>query len=185
MLYRPDFCCSCGEKVDRIEWHIWTSRRFCELCQTEHQFDEWLPRILGAFFMILGLTGLGSLLRESRPDIAGDPVGVALRRAASGRVLPADGVPESTVYKVEEPPELPVAQAPPPNETGGEMRPDGAADEEPVYYCGALTKKGTPCTRKVKGGGRCWQHKGMSPPAAQKDDPNGGNSDQAAGANRN
>lgn len=25
-------------------------------------------------------------------------------------------------------------------------------------YCGALTKKGTPCRRKVNGGGRCWQH---------------------------
>jgi len=24
--------------------------------------------------------------------------------------------------------------------------------------CGALTKKGTSCRRKVKGGGRCWQH---------------------------
>ncbi|ASZ12413.1 hypothetical protein CK934_16325 [Chitinophaga sp. MD30] len=27
-----------------------------------------------------------------------------------------------------------------------------------VGYCGALTKKGTPCRRKVRGGGRCWQH---------------------------
>jgi hypothetical protein len=33
--------------------------------------------------------------------------------------------------------------------------------EEPVYFCGAQTKKGNPCTRKVKGGGRCWQHAGQ------------------------
>lgn len=26
-------------------------------------------------------------------------------------------------------------------------------------YCGAPTKDGTPCKRKVKGGGYCWQHK--------------------------
>lgn len=32
---------------------------------------------------------------------------------------------------------------------------------EPVYFCGALTKKGTPCTRRVKTKGRCWQHKGQ------------------------
>ena len=38
-------------------------------------------------------------------------------------------------------------------------RPEAAAAR--YYYCGAATKKGTPCTRKVKGGGRCWQHKGM------------------------
>ena len=25
--------------------------------------------------------------------------------------------------------------------------------------CGAPTQKGTPCQRKVSGGGRCWQHK--------------------------
>ena len=29
---------------------------------------------------------------------------------------------------------------------------------EAVYYCGAMTRKGTPCTRRVKTPGRCWQH---------------------------
>ncbi|MPN58924.1 hypothetical protein SDC9_206640 [bioreactor metagenome] len=28
----------------------------------------------------------------------------------------------------------------------------------PSDVCGALTKKGGRCQRKVKGGGRCWQH---------------------------
>jgi hypothetical protein len=31
-----------------------------------------------------------------------------------------------------------------------------------VYTCGARTKKGTPCSRRVHGPVRCWQHKGMS-----------------------
>ena len=30
-----------------------------------------------------------------------------------------------------------------------------------VYICGARTKKGTPCSRRVHGEVRCWQHKGM------------------------
>lgn len=31
---------------------------------------------------------------------------------------------------------------------------------KPVYYCNALTKKGTPCKHRVKkAGDRCWQHK--------------------------
>jgi len=34
------------------------------------------------------------------------------------------------------------------------------AAEQP-YYCGARTKKGTPCSRKVKGNVRCFQHIGM------------------------
>jgi hypothetical protein len=36
-----------------------------------------------------------------------------------------------------------------------------AADDE-VYICGARTKKGTPCRRRVHfAGERCFQHKGM------------------------
>ena len=33
--------------------------------------------------------------------------------------------------------------------------------EEAVYICGARTKKGTPCSRRVHQPERCWQHKGM------------------------
>ena len=32
---------------------------------------------------------------------------------------------------------------------------------EDVYICGARTKKGTPCSRRVHGNVRCWQHKGL------------------------
>jgi hypothetical protein len=35
-----------------------------------------------------------------------------------------------------------------------------ALSEEEVYLCGAQTKKGTPCSRRVHGPVRCWQHKG-------------------------
>lgn len=44
--------------------------------------------------------------------------------------------------------------------------PDGTASERPtepeeaVYVCGARTQKGTPCQRRVRGPGRCWQHRG-------------------------
>jgi hypothetical protein len=32
---------------------------------------------------------------------------------------------------------------------------------EVVSICGARTKKGTPCQRRVRGTGRCYQHRGM------------------------
>ena len=35
----------------------------------------------------------------------------------------------------------------------------GVTTEE-AYICGARTKKGTPCSRRVRGPVRCWQHKG-------------------------
>ena len=31
---------------------------------------------------------------------------------------------------------------------------------EEIYTCGARTKKGKPCSRRVHGPVRCWQHKG-------------------------
>jgi hypothetical protein len=37
-----------------------------------------------------------------------------------------------------------------------------AAEDDIVYLCGARTKKGTPCRRRVHTAGeRCYQHKGM------------------------
>lgn len=45
---------------------------------------------------------------------------------------------------------------------------DGTARERPteaaeiVSICGARTKRGTPCSRRVRGTGRCWQHRGKS-----------------------
>jgi hypothetical protein len=42
-----------------------------------------------------------------------------------------------------------------------------AATGEVFYICGARTKKGTPCQRRVRGLERCWQHRGkpaMLPP---------------------
>src|SRR5688572_4463933 len=37
-----------------------------------------------------------------------------------------------------------------------------AAPVEQTYRCGARTKKGTPCSRRVQGPVRCWQHKGAT-----------------------
>jgi len=40
-------------------------------------------------------------------------------------------------------------------------------ENERVYICGARTKKGTPCQRRVRSLERCWQHRGrpaMLPP---------------------
>ncbi|HYE15993.1 MAG TPA: hypothetical protein VD968_16245 [Pyrinomonadaceae bacterium] len=52
--------------------------------------------------------------------------------------------------------------------------PDGTASERPtepgevISICGARTQKGAPCQRRVRGTGRCWQHRGrpaMLPPS--------------------
>jgi hypothetical protein len=44
--------------------------------------------------------------------------------------------------------------------TGNTSASQPAIIEDEVYICGARTKKGTPCSRRVHGPVRCWQHKG-------------------------
>ncbi|MFL6332019.1 MAG: hypothetical protein ACJ754_01595 [Pyrinomonadaceae bacterium] len=69
---------------------------------------------------------------------------------------------------------LPPAPATPQPKPQPAYGPDRTANERPtdpeevVYICGARTKKGTPCQRRVRGPGRCWQHRGqpaMLPPS--------------------
>lgn len=159
MLSRPNYCCSCGEKVERIEWHVWTSRRYCELCQTEHQLDEWAPKAAIAAALLVGLGGLGGMVSQDdvQRELISEPVRLARER--SDRLARKEQAPVVM-------PERDAASHPEPNASREAVveRPmeQPQAAEEPVSFCGALTKKGTSCTRKVKGGGRCWQHKGTA-----------------------
>jgi hypothetical protein len=46
----------------------------------------------------------------------------------------------------------------PPGALTGSLRESG----ETASICGARTQKDKPCSRRVRGTGRCWQHKGKS-----------------------
>jgi hypothetical protein len=52
----------------------------------------------------------------------------------------------------------PAATQPSANKAAGVMSQPSTIEE--IYICGARTKKGTPCSRRVHGPVRCWQHKG-------------------------
>jgi hypothetical protein len=60
----------------------------------------------------------------------------------------------------------PANSATPQSSTGAVNQPPIV--EEQVYTCGARTKKGTPCSRRVHGPVRCWQHKGLPPMLPQE-----------------
>jgi len=127
-MYRPKFCVECGEKILRLRWHSWTSRRFC---------DECGPRFR----------------REQLTNAAVAVVVILLLGMAAGRAI-RPSVPPLVIQRREEPrPQSDAAaQAP-------VSQPEGLIED--VYICGARTKKGTPCSRRVHGPVRCWQHKGM------------------------
>lgn len=162
MLFRPNYCANCGAKIERAEWRMWTSRRFCQVCETQFKGQDLIPRAVVVLGALAGIIGLGSYFARPTPEKTAMPDQARrfvesparnMAATASGTsqvanaaanpedVRPANGVSERLISA--NTPETP------------------AATEETKYYCGAATKKGTPCSRKVKGNVRCYQHEGM------------------------
>ena len=163
MLYKPKYCCHCGEQIERIEWFPWKSGRFCDVCADENKIYDWLPRGLVVLGVVLSIFGLGAYLSGGKREA---PVAIKQNRAISKpSENPANQKIVSQVTTDVQPrlqqPAVnnqakPVLQQPKTEPVQAEN-----ARKETAYFCGALTKKGMPCSRKVKGGGRCWQHAGQ------------------------
>lgn len=142
-MYRPNFCAECGERVVRARWRVWSSRRFCAACAG--RFGR--RRFIAPLALAASLAGAGFLLgRAGRPA---PPPLVVERGVLSLAPIPAAGAAEARGGPKPEP----------------RYGPDGTGTERPtepdevISVCGARTKKGTPCQRRVRGHGRCWQHK--------------------------
>lgn len=160
MPYKPKYCCQCGEKIDRVEWKFWMSWRFCELCETDYKIHEWTPRVLFVIALLLGLFGIGTYFQKPNKQlaIASSPIVESniksdLKQTKAAPQVSADDSVLSSV-------KAPFASVP----TASKPLPSAAPtiSAEKVYFCGAPTKKGTLCSRRVKNGGRCWQHEGQT-----------------------
>ena len=136
--YRPNFCCECGAKIVRLRWFLWTSRRFCDQCFRTLARAHWLrPSVTLAALLLFGVIIGRGCHRTSPPLI--------IERATNST---SAGVQSNTGAQ-----------------TNSGTAPSSTTEQ--LYTCGARTKKGTPCSRRVHGPVRCWQHKGakaMLPP---------------------
>jgi hypothetical protein len=159
MLYRAKFCNHCGEKIERAESKFTDSRRFCDLCATDFTLHEWAPRIVTAFFCIAILMVVKARIFSAADEQFPRPQEAPATRS---RTLAA---PRPAVAEKPE-------AADGPENTRSEVAPSSATDEtfrkpervveasdKSMFVCGAPTKKGTPCSRKVKTRGFCWQHR--------------------------
>jgi hypothetical protein len=159
MLYKPNFCCNCGEKIERVDWHLTVSRRFCDVCSIEHRRHDYIPRIAVASGVLALMFGLGSLWGGSGaieyPSSRIAPA--ALKSSIQNQTLPNPQQQESrAVPQAESQGESAIVSTPPADVAGAERK-----STESKFFCGALTKKGTPCSRKVRSRGvRCYQHEG-------------------------
>lgn len=172
MFFRPTFCAHCGEKIERSDWGVFTSRRFCPVCESEFKGVDLIPRAIVAAGVLIGIFGLGSYMKSGgvEPRIA---------RLASPIERPASAAPVAQL-----PPGVtvptPVQQQPSSPASGMSAAPKTLAAVPPqsevarnqpqdvVYMCGAMTKKGTPCSRRVHGPVRCYQHIGQPPMVPQE-----------------
>jgi len=152
-MYQPNFCAECGAQVVRERWRVWDSRRFCAACAGRFR----RARLLWPLLACAALLGIGFA------------AGRAGRPAAPPLVIARGDAQDATRTFVQ------------PSATGGAAAQRAANfgvenlnsqetltdPNEVVSICGARTKKGTPCSRRVRGTGRCWQHRGkraMLPP---------------------
>lgn len=170
MPYKPKHCCQCGEKIDRIAWKPWTSRRFCELCETELGIYDWIPRVLVGIGLLFGLYGIGSFLQKPEAQLTVASNQLAALNAKSNSIKPQSATQNSFTDNVHLPTESSNAAAqtktlPAPTPSDLKIRQAVATAAQPpekVFFCGAQTKKGAMCSRRIKNGGRCWQHEGQA-----------------------
>jgi hypothetical protein len=134
VMHTPKFCSECGEVLKANRARLATGRAYCDPCAPRFRALRFLKVASLALFIIVAF--------------------------AIGRY----GTPPRTIYLIGTPIE-PIATAEPsatsaanPASSSHEMRTTNAADES-VTLCGAPTKSGKPCQRKVKGGGYCYQHR--------------------------
>src|SRR6476660_425556 len=64
MIYSPNFCANCGEKIERADWGLFTSRRFCAVCEAEFKGHDLVPRAIVAAALIVGIFGAGAYMRS-------------------------------------------------------------------------------------------------------------------------
>ncbi len=174
MPYKPKYCCQCGDQIERTDWSLTSSRRFCELCETEFKIYDWLPRIALAVGIFFSIVGLGTYWQKSGKTIDTAPKQFAGYSPNSNKYLTNKAVEPQVLTGRG----VPILEQTPANDSDGDVKLTAAvpalnaakskpletienAVVEKVYYCGAQTKKGSACSRKVKGGGRCWQHTGQ------------------------
>ncbi len=144
-MYQPNFCAECGQRIERARWHWWTSRKFCSACARRLRRQRWTLPVAGcAALAVAGFTA-GRAGRPAAPPLT-------LERAAlvpAPRNETANGANRS-----------PVNHAAPRDEANDMVAERPIEPNEVVSMCGARTKKGTPCQRRVRGTGRCFQHLG-------------------------
>lgn len=146
-MYRPNFCAECGARLTRKGWRAWLHRGVCINCARRLRKSIWPKSLIVGVMIAVVAFAFGRYLRPAPPPLV-------IQRVANS---PLSDLPinlndsASTTDR---------KQNDSSNQNAGAV--NVASTDGAVYICGARTKKGTPCRRRVHfAGERCYQHKGM------------------------
>lgn len=162
-MYRPRYCRECGQRIERERWRSWHSDGFCDHCAPRFYW-LWVGRSL-ALIALGGLVGFGlgnwAAVRQSTPA---PPLQIESElatlqpewRLSSGQEQSQEFLPPGPSENHPQLSKSLEGSSAPSSSTAISYSKSKTA---PVSLCGAPTKSGKPCRRRVKGGGRCYQHR--------------------------
>ena len=132
---KHNFCTNCGVRLPRKGARAWLRGARCKDCALRLGSTRLKPLVLTVMLAVAAFA-FGRYLRPAPPPLT-------IHRAANSS-LPDALVDLDSLSRNRSVPST--------NDT----------QDDVVYICGARTKKGTPCRRRVHfAGERCYQHKGL------------------------
>ena len=141
-MSRSSFCANCGVRLSRKSWRAWLAGARCGDCTSRLGALPTNPLILIGVIAIAAFA-FGKYLRPDAPPLI-------IHRTANS---PLSDLPVNSDAHLNG-----IARDANSNNAQASL-----SSDEPVYICGARTRKGTPCRRRVHAAGeRCYQHKGMT-----------------------
>lgn len=139
-----NFCVECGERLARKGWRARLGGRLCNNCKQRLGTFASFRSLIAIVLVAAAAFTIGKYLRPSPPPLI-------IQRAANSPLSDAPVGFEQAPRASKEA-----------NKSGRAESLTISSSDDAVYICGARTKKGTPCHRRVHAAGeRCFQHKGM------------------------
>jgi hypothetical protein len=130
------FCTKCGFRPVSETGSLTSSGLYCSRCSPHSRRVRFIFIAIALLCAGIGFAA-GRYTTTREPFyIIGTPIQIDAKGAAPGQTKPTLSTDES---------------AP--------LAPQDAAAATNTTICGARTKSGKTCQRKVKGGGLCWQHR--------------------------
>ncbi|MGA9772222.1 MAG: hypothetical protein WBV94_24535 [Blastocatellia bacterium] len=126
-----NFCSNCGEQLKVNRASIFRAHAYCPRCARTFRSDRLVLTLSYVVCLIIGYA-FGRYSMPQKPlYLLGTPINPITNRNERGETAAR-------------------------NKSG---LPSASSTDQVIKACGAPTKSGRPCRRKVVGGGYCWQHR--------------------------